>query len=123
MAITPTDSLLAAPGKTTVYIRIFNAPRPPLLSPREKGQLLRADTFEEASRFAKCFVSNTNLQYVIVSAYSPLSSRQTSFEVARETFWNEDNKVFKTAWTMPAPAITQLTEAERATCPRPMTNQ
>ena len=123
MAIIPTDSLLAAPGKTTFYVRILNAPRPPLDSPREKGQLLRADNFEEARRFATCFVSNTNVQYVIVSAYAPLSTRQLSFETARETFWNEDNKIFKTEWVMPAPAVKQISEGERATCPRPMTNQ
>lgn len=114
MAIHPSDHCLPAKDKTTYYIFIYNKPSPP--RDPKPFQILKADTWDEAKRFAVCFVSATNLQYVEISALSPKIQEYFAFETAKSEFWNEEGTVMYTERKMPAPVVKMYTE--RMSCPR-----
>lgn len=125
--IKPVDYYLAEEGRSAYYILVYNKPKPPRSI--RPDQILKADTWEEAQNFAKCFVSATQLQYVEISALSPTlkesdskqptslfyRSRYNAYETTKEEYWNEDGTVYYTSWTMPAPVIKSLTE--KIQCP------
>jgi len=120
------DYYLAEEGKPTYYILIFNQPKPP--RPARPSQIFKADTWQEAQNFAKCFVSRTYLQYVEISALSPkipseeaeptslfYRRRNYAYETNKEEYWNEKGTIYYSSYTMPAPVMKRLTE--KFTCP------
>ena len=118
--ITPVDYYLAEEGKPAFYILIHNKPKPP--RDIKAGQILKADTWQEAQNFARCFVSKTDLQYVELSALSPLAGdeamttslayrrRLNAYEISKEEYWNEKGIIYYTSWVMPALAVKYITE-------------
>lgn len=122
--INPSDWYLAKKGRPAFYIIIYNQPKPNPGggNPARPGQILSAETWEEAQQFARAFLSMGVPQYVYLSALAPWSEAG-SFETNNETYWREGNVIMRKESHLPAevlrsfakyaPPIAQESEGEK----------
>lgn len=103
MAIRPVDFYLASKDEPSFYIFIYDKPKPP--EGIKPDQILKADTWKEATQFASCFVSQTDKQFCKVSALGLLLKKGLSWETAANYYWNEEGQVMYTEWKMPAESV------------------
>lgn len=112
MAIVPSEYYVADVDVPSFFIFIYNMVRPATPEPYEANQILKAESWSEAQKFARAFLSVARSQHVVLSALSPREPGGYSSETNRETYWREGDRINVETQRLPAEALKMLSKGK-----------